>query len=83
MANKFKGLYAVQAGSEYEASRATIINNANVLCLGEWITPPQHGLEIVKAWLGAKFTEGFEGDWQEFLSSACAEIRKIEAENMK
>ena len=60
VANKFKGVYAVHASSEYEASRATIINNANVLCLGEWMTPPQHGIEIVKAWLNSKFTEGFD-----------------------
>src|SRR5512133_2218307 len=31
VANKFRNVYCVQAGSEYEGRRATIINNANVL----------------------------------------------------
>ena len=76
VANKFKGVYAIHASSEYEASRATIINNANVLCLGEWITPPPHAKEIVKAWLNAKFTEGFEPKWQKFLRHSFAQIQQ-------
>ena len=76
VANKFKGVYAVHASSEYEGSRATIINNANVLCLGEWLTPSQHGIEIVKAWLNSKFTQGFEPQWQEFLKNCFREIQQ-------
>jgi len=83
VANKFKGVYAVHASSEFEASRATIINNANVLCLGEWITPPQHAIEIVKAWLNSKFTEGFAADWQEFLKNGYKQVQRIESENLK
>lgn len=83
VANKFKGVYAVQASNEYEASRATIVNNANVLTLGEWLTPPQHAVEIVKAWLNATFTAGFEPDWQEFLKNAAREVTEIESENLK
>ena len=83
VANKFKGVYAVQASSEYESSRATIINKANVLCLGEWITAPQHGIEIVQAWMKASFGEGFEPKWQEFLENGCEEVKKIEAKNLK
>jgi len=83
VANKFRGVYAVQASSEYEGRRATIVNNANVLCLGEWITPSQHAIEIVDAWLGAEFTEGFEPEWEEFLRDAVAKIEGIEAENLR
>lgn len=83
VANKFKGVYAVHASSEYESSRATIINKANILCLGEWLTAPQHGVEIVKAWLNASFGEGFEPQWQEFLENGYEEVRKIEAKNLK
>lgn len=82
VANKFKNVYAVHASSEYEGRRATVINNANVLCLGEWVTPPQHAKEIVKGWLEAKFGEGFAPDWQMFLAGACEEVKKIEARNM-
>ena len=83
VANKFKNVYAIQAGSEYEGARATIINNANVLCLGEWITPPNHAAEIVKAWLNAEFTQGFEPQWQEFLKNAYNEVKNIESKNLK
>lgn len=83
VANKFKNVYAVQASSEYESKRATIINNANVLVLGEWITPPQHARDIVNAWLEAEFTEGFQPEWQEFLANAYEQVRKIEGENLK
>jgi len=83
VANKFKNVYAVHAGSEYEGKRATIINNANVLALGEWLTPFQHAADIVDAWLNASFTEGFEPDWQKFLENAYGEVQKIEARNFK
>jgi ribose 5-phosphate isomerase B len=83
VANKFRGVYAVQASSQYEAARATIINDANVLTLGEWITPPQHATEIVDSWLAASFGQGFEPDWQKFLRQAADEVRKIEDGNFK
>ena len=83
VANKFKGVYAVHASSEFEASRATIINQANVLCLGEWMTAPHHGIEMVKAWLNSKPGEGFEPQWQEFLRNGCQAVVKIENQNLK
>lgn len=83
VANKFRGVYAVQASSEYEARQAKVINNANVLALGEWITPGKHAVEIVKAWLSAEFTAGFEPDWQEFLRQAYAQVQRMESENFK
>ena len=51
VANKFKGVYAVQASSEYEAC------------------------------LDARFTEGFQPEWQAVLNEACAKIQQIESEN--
>ena len=81
IANKFKNVYAVYAGNEYEASRAKIINDANVLCLGEWLTPPQHAKEIVKAWLNAEFGQGFEPQWQDFLRKGVDEVKKIDEQN--
>ena len=83
VANKFKHVYAVQASSEYEARRAAIINGANVLTLGEWLTPPEHAKDIVDAWLGAEFGQGFAPDWQAFLRNGCEEIRKMEDRNFK
>lgn len=83
IANKYKNVYAVHASSEYEGSRARIINDANVICLGEWITPPQHAKEIVKAWLDAEFGWGFEPQWQKFLRGGVEAVKKIEADNLK
>ena len=83
VANKFKGVYAVHASSEYEAGRAKIINDANVLVLAEWLTPPQHAKEMVKEWLGTEFGQGFAPEWVEFLRNGCEEVKKIESENLK
>lgn len=83
IANKFRNVFAVHAGCEYEASRATIINQANCLCLGEWLTPPQHGIEITKAWLNAKPGEGFEPQWQEFLANAVGKVKELDSNNLK
>jgi ribose 5-phosphate isomerase B len=83
VANKFKGVYAVHASSEYEASKAKIINDANVLVLAEWITPPQHAKEMIKVWLDAEFGQGFEPKWVDFLRNGVDEVKKIEAGNLK
>jgi ribose 5-phosphate isomerase B len=81
VANKFKGVYAVHASSQFEASKAAIVNDANVLCLGEWVTPPQHGEAIVDAWLNAEFGEGFEPEWVDFLRNGVDEVKKIDDQN--
>ena len=83
IANKFKNVFAVYASCEYEASRATIINQANCLCLGEWLTPGQHGIEIVKAWLNSKPGQGFEPQWQGFLNDGVEKVKEIDKENLK
>ncbi|MBD3288120.1 RpiB/LacA/LacB family sugar-phosphate isomerase [candidate division KSB1 bacterium] len=83
VANKFKKVYAVHASSEYEATQAAAVNNANVLCLGEWVTPPQHARRIVEAWLTTKFGTGFEPQWVDFLKDSCDKVTEIETENLK
>jgi ribose 5-phosphate isomerase B len=40
VANKYKGVYAVVADSVFAGERGKIINNANVLTMGGWITAP-------------------------------------------
>ena len=47
------------------------------------MTPPQHGIEMVKAWLNAKPGEGFEPQWQEFLNNGVEKVRQIDKENLK
>lgn len=80
VANKFKGVYAVVADTVFAGDKGRIINNANVLTMGGWITAPKLGVDIVASWLGLEFTETME-DRAEWLKGAFERVQKIEAEN--
>lgn len=82
VANKHKGIYAIVADTVFAASRGRVINNANVVTMGGWITAPILGVEIVKAWLDLEFTETME-DRAEWLQGAYDRVQKLEAENFK
>lgn len=82
VANKFKGIYACVADSIFSGERAKIINNANVLTLGGWITAPFLGIEIVEAWLAMDFAKKMEFK-KEFLANAFNQVKLIEEENFK
>ncbi|MFP4330824.1 MAG: RpiB/LacA/LacB family sugar-phosphate isomerase [Alkalispirochaetaceae bacterium] len=82
VANKFKGVYAVVADSIFASSKGRIINNANVLTMGGFITGPRLGVEIVQAWLDLEFTETME-ERAEWLKSAFARVQVQEQENFK
>ncbi len=83
VANKFKGIYASVVESSFPAKMCKIVNNANVLTLGGWLTATRQATDMVDNWLEASFTEGFPEDRQEFLKNALDEIKKIENENFK
>lgn len=83
VANKFKGVYAVACEGIYTARKCGIINHANVLTLGARVVGGNHAIEMIEAWLSAKFLEGFPPERQKFLSDALSEVRKIEADNFK
>ncbi len=80
VANKFRGVYAVVADTIFAAERGKIINNANVLTMGGWITAPFLGVQIAKAWLDAEFTVGMD-DRAEWLKAAYGRVQKLEEEN--
>jgi len=80
VANKHKGVYAVVADTIFAGDRGRIINNANVLTMGGWITAPFLGVEIVKSWLALSFTETME-DRAEWLAGAFERVQTIEEEN--
>jgi len=80
VANKFSGIYAVVADTVFAAQRGRIINNANVLTMGGWITAPFLGVQIVAAWLDAEFTVGMD-DRAEWLRAAYGRVQKLESEN--
>jgi ribose 5-phosphate isomerase B len=82
VANKHKGVYACVVDGVFSAERAKIINNANVITLGGWITAPFLGTQIVDAWLGVGFAEKMEHR-KEFLENALAQVKKLEERSFK
>jgi ribose 5-phosphate isomerase B len=82
VANKFKGVYACVVDDVFSGERAKIINNANVITLGGWITAPFVGCEIVDAWLSMEFTQKMEFK-RDFLSGAFEKVKELEKENFR
>ncbi|MDA3810794.1 MAG: RpiB/LacA/LacB family sugar-phosphate isomerase [Spirochaetaceae bacterium] len=79
VANKYKGVYASVVDSVFSGERCKIINNANVITMGGWITAPFLGLEIVDGWLSMAFTQKMEFK-KDFLTNAFAQVKKLEDE---
>ena len=82
VANKHKGIYACVVDDIFSAERSKIVNNANVITLGGWITAPFAGKQIVDAWLAMAFTQKMEFK-KDFLTNAFAQVQAIEEENLK
>ena len=82
VANKFKGVYAAVADGIFSAERGNIINNANVITMGGWITAPFLGTQIVDAWLSMAFTQKMEFK-KDFLTNAFEQVQEIEKENFR
>ena len=57
-ANKVKGIRASHCTDTFTARMTVQHNNSNILCLGERITGTGLALDIVDAYLGAKFEGG-------------------------
>ena len=77
VANKHKGVYACVVDDVFSAERAKIINDANVITLGGWITAPFLGTQIVDAWLSVGFTEKMEHR-KDFLANVLAQVKQLE-----
>lgn len=82
VANKHKGVYACVVDGIFSGERAKIINNANIITLGGWITAPFLAVEIVEAWLSVGFTEKMEFK-KDFLSSAFDQVKALESKVFK
>ena len=82
VANKHKGVYACVVDGIFSGERAKIVNNANVITLGGWITAPFVGCEIVDAWLAMSFTQKMEFK-HDFLENAFEEVKKLENANFR
>ena len=80
VANKHKGVYACVVDDLFSGERAKIVNNANVITLGGWITAPFLGCQIVEAWLSVAFTQKMEFK-KDFLTNAFNQVLEIEKRN--
>lgn len=80
VANKFKGVYACVVDSVFSAERAKIVNDANVITMGGWITAPFLGVELVQAWLSVSFAQKMEFK-RDFLAKNLDVLHAIEKEN--
>lgn len=80
-ANKFKGVYAAVVESMYAAKMCSVVNRANVLTLGGWVTAPEQAYEMIRIWLETPFGAGFPEDRVEFLTKAFGSVKEIEEEN--
>ena len=82
VANKHKGVYACVVDDVFSGERARIVNNANVITLGGWITAPFLGCQIVDAWLSVAFTQKMEFK-RDFLENAFSKVVELEGEAFK
>lgn len=57
-ANKIRGIRCALCGDVYSAKMSKEHNNANILALGGRVIGPDLALEIVDAWMKAKFQGG-------------------------
>ncbi len=76
VANRFKGVTAAVVESVFAAKMARVINNANVLCLGQMIWGEWMAKEAVDVFLNTKFTQGLE-PLAGFLQDACKKVDAI------
>jgi ribose 5-phosphate isomerase B len=75
-ANKIKGIYAGVCHDTYSAHQAVEHDDMNVLCLGARIIGPEIAAEVVRAFLGATFSN------EERHNRRVGLIRAIEAGNL-
>jgi ribose 5-phosphate isomerase B len=55
-ANKFRGIRAGACHDTFSAHQCVEDDNANVLCMGARVIGPEVAVEIVRAYLGARFS---------------------------
>lgn len=83
VANKFKGIYAVACESIFTAQAIPIINNANVLVMGNNVVGPKNACVMVDKFLANTFAMGETPERKIFLSGMLSDVKKIEDENFK
>ena len=83
VANKFKGVYAVACESIFTAQGIPIINNANVLVMGNNVVGPKNACAMVDKFLANSFALGESPERKVFLTGMLNDVKRIEDENFK
>ena len=82
VANKHPRVYAALVENEYAARYSRIFNNSNILSLGQFVTTPEKGTEILDIWLGTKFAD--HPQWGQYCrETALPQVIKIEGKVFK
>ena len=76
-ANKLKGVRAALCSDTYTAHQSREHDDCNVLCLGARVTGPELAMEIVRAFVAARFTG------EERHQRRLRKLAEIEESNMK
>nr|WP_122012598.1 RpiB/LacA/LacB family sugar-phosphate isomerase [Maliibacterium massiliense] len=78
--NKHRGVYAALCESVFQARRAKVVNNTNVLCMGGMIVGPGMGIEMALQWLEAEHMQGIPEERWDRLSKEFQALVDFEAE---
>ena len=77
-ANKIKGVFAGLCHDTYSAAQGVRHDDMNVLCLGARVIGPELAIELIKAFLSARYIGNDAGG--ERLARRVAKIHKLEEE---
>lgn len=83
VANKFKGVYAVACESIFTAQGIPIINDANVLAMGNNVVGQKNAFAMVERFLSNSFACNETPERKLFLQGMLQDVKKIEEENFK
>ena len=76
VANKVPGAYAALVNNVYQAQRAQLSNNANIITLGAQVT----GIELAKCLVKEYLSVTFDPTVEELMSTKVARITEYEKE---
>jgi len=79
VANTFPGVSCALCENVFAAERSRVLNNANVLAMGEFLSTPYVAGEIVKTFLDTEFLKGIEPDLGEQIKSWHRAVNEMEA----
>ena len=78
--NKHRGVYAALCESIYQARRAKVVKNTNVLCMGGFIIGNEMGREMARAWLEAEYMVGLDPEMARIVEKEFDELVEFENE---